>query len=454
MTKLYKFQEKAVRKISHFDGRALLADEMGLGKTLEALQWLAENPELRPAVVVCPANIKWVWETQAVEHVSLRADILQGKSPPRKRLTNSHPILILNYEILQYWFKYIRRLQPKVLLLDECHYIKNLRAIRTRKARKLSKRVPHIIGISGTPLTNRPWELFPILNILRPDKFPSPILFAFRYCKPRLGRRGTWEYKGATNLKELHNRLNRLCMIRRLKKDVIKELPDKIRQVIPLPIEKKKDYQEAADNFLRWLRKISKAKAHRAKKAQQLVQLGYLKRLAAELKMKAVLEWVDSFLEESSGKLVLYCCHKKIIKILRERYKNICVVIEGGTPTKKRKLIVKSFQTKKKKRLFIGNIRAAGVGITLTAASTLAFVELDWVPGNHTQAEDRIHRIGQKNAAVIYYLIARGTIEEDLCRIIQKKQINISKILDGKKKTADKLEVFNMLEKKLKGKLL
>jgi len=255
-----------------------------------------------------------------------------------------------------------------------------------------------------------------------------------------------WVYKGADNLKELHHKLNSLMMIRRLKKDVLNELPDKIRQVIPLQIENGEEYQEAQDNFIRWLTKKSVSKAIRAKKAKQLTKMGYLKRLAAELKMKSILEWIDGFLEENDGKLVLYCIHRKIIKTIYEKYKIISVVVDGSVTGRKRRIAVQSFQRNKRIRIFIGNIRAAGVGITLTASSTLAFVELDWVPANMMQVEDRIHRIGQKNVAMIYYLVAKRTIEESLCRILQDKQKVITAVLDGNSKM-NKLNVFGELEK-------
>ena len=165
--------------------------------------------------------------------------------------------------------------------------------------------------------------------------------------------------------------------------------------------------------------------------------------------MKYVIKWIDDFLEINDGKIVLYCCHKKIINRLHKKYRHISVMVDGSTPTHKRKMAVDSFQKNKKIRIFIRNIRASGEGITLTAASTMAFVELDWTPGKHTQAEDRIHRIGQKNASDIYYLIAKGTIEEYLCELIQKKQKIISEVLDGTSND-NTLDIYDELEKKLK----
>jgi len=420
---------------------------MGLGKTLEALKWLRQNPKLKPAVVVCPASLKWVWETEASMHLGMRSEILNGQKPPKRGFIGKHPLIIINYEILQYWLEYLQRLNLQVLLLDECHYIKNLRANRTKAVRKLAKRIPHIIGIGGTPLTNRPSELWPILNLIRPDHFGSLWSYRWRYCNP-IRKPWGWEYKGANNLKELHRKLNSLMMIRRLKKDVLSELPDKTRQIIPMDIDNRNEYQEALNNFVTWLTRKSTVKAERAKRAEQLVQMGYLKRLSAELKMKFVLQWIDDFLEESDGKLVLGAIHKNIIRQVHSRYKHISVVADGSVTGKKRKFVIQTFQKNKSIRLLVGNIDVIGLGHTLTAASTGALLEIPWTPAKAIQFEDRIHRIGQKKVVMIYYLIAKDTIEEKLCELLQKKQAILSATLDGKKQI-NKLEIFDELQKEL-----
>ncbi len=450
-TKLYPYQKQAVLQIQKLKGRALLADEMGLGKTLEALSWVKRSPKKRPVVVVCPASLKWVWEAEAMKHIKVRATILNGRTPPKKKMNRHQQLFIINYEILQYWIAWLKNLNPQILIIDECHYIKSRIAKRTKAVKTLANNIKYLIAISGTPLTNRPSELFTTLNLVCPKEFPAFWPFAHRHCKAQLRPWG-WEFKGASNIRELHHKLKRTMMIRNLKKDVLKDLPEKTRSIIPLEIENPKEYQEAENNFMKWLTKKSTSKAEKAKRAEKLVQLGYLKRLAAELKMKQVLEWIDDFLEQSNEKLIIYAIHKKIIKQIHERYKNISVVVDGSVTGKKRKIAIRSFQQNKKFRLFIGNIKAAGVGITLTAAHTLVFVELDWVPGNMVQAEDRPHRIGQKNAVMIYYLVAKGTIEEKLCKILQKKQRVLSQVLDGSIKT-NRLDVYRALEKSLlKGK--
>jgi SWI/SNF-related matrix-associated actin-dependent regulator 1 of chromatin subfamily A len=450
MTKLYQYQEEGVQELIKHNGRALLADDMGLGKTIQALEYLRRTPEALPAVVVCPASLKWVWEHQAKLHIKMPSEVIEGTKPKKGRLLTKHNLIIINYDILGAWLEHLKEIKPKTLIIDECHYIKSRSAKRTKNIKQISKNVEHLISISGTPLVNRPAELYTTLNILWPKVFHSFWSFAFKFCKPSRRPWG-WEFKGADNLDELHTTLKELGMIRRLKQDVLQDLPDKTREIIQLPLSKKSEYTEAVNDFIGWLQKQSAEKAFKAKKAEKLVKMGYLKRLASQLKMKSVIEWVDNFLESSDEKLVLFCTHKAIIKKLHEKYQNISVVVDGGTSNKKRKWAVDLFQNKKKVRLFIGNIRAAGVGITLTAASKEAFVELDFVPGNVTQCEDRVHRIGQKGAVTIYYLIAKDTIEEYLCEIIQNKQKVVSNVLDGTEKT-NKWDIYSQLENKLLGK--
>ena len=423
---------------------------MGLGKTLMALKWLEENSNIRPAIVVCPASLKWVWQYEALHHLNMRSKVLEGTTPSKIQITKKCQLIILNYEILQYWFDHIIALNPQALLVDECHYIKNLRAKRTKIVRQLGKIIPHVVAISGTPLTNRPSELWPTLNLIRPDIFKSLWSYRWRYCKP-VRRPWGWEYKGAENLSELHRNLRRLMMIRRLKKDVLPELPEKTRHVIPLKIDNYDEYEEAQNNFILWLNKQSAAKANRAKKAEKLVQLGYLKRLAAELKIELVLEWIENFLIENEGKLVIYCIHKKIIRAIYGAYKKHAVVVDGSIIGKKRLQAIRKFHTHKNCRLFIGNIQAAGVGFSLSKTSTMAFVEIDWTPGAMIQAEDRIDGLGRgikTKSSTYYYLVAKDTIEENLCELIQKKQAILSATLDGKKRKDD-LNIYNELMKTL-----
>jgi len=447
MTKLYKHQKEDVAALESLDGRSLLASEMGVGKTVSVLTYLKRHPELRPAIIVCPATLKWVWEAQAKQHCNLRTTILSGRKTPKMGLRNEKEIFILNYDILDAWKEYLIGLKAKIVVYDEAHNAKSPSAKKTKALKAICKGIPHVIAISGTPLTNRPAELFSTLNILWPKEFPSFTQFAHKHCAPKWKPWG-WDFRGASHLPELHSKLKRLGMIRRLKKDILKDLPTKTRIIVPIDIQNRSEYKKALTDFINWLGAISPAKAKRASKAEEIVKIGYLVRLAAELKMKSVFEWIDNFFEESDDKLIVFACHKMIIQMLRERYKGICVGITGTTSQKDRKIAVQNFQKNPKTKLFVGNIRAAGVGIDLYAASTVAFVETGWVGEEVIQAEDRSHRIGQTKNVVVYYLISKDTIEEDLCRILQNKHDIVTKILDGKNaRKESRLSVHDQLIK-------
>jgi SWI/SNF-related matrix-associated actin-dependent regulator 1 of chromatin subfamily A len=335
------------------------------------------------------------------------------------------------------------------VLVSNCQYIRAIKGVkRVKYFKELCQGVPHVLALSGTPLVNRPAELWNVINLLRPDVFDSWVDFAPRYCAPRLTRWGL-VYDGAENLDELNQRLVSSCMIRRLKSEVLTDLPPKSRFVVPLPLEKPKEYQLAKTDFLKWLAQVNPKKVKRAKRALALVKLNYLLQLAAKLKLNSVFEWIDNFLEDSVGKILLFCTHKNTLDLLVDRYKDQCVFIDGSVSGTKRQLAVDQFQNNKKTRVFVGNVVAAGTGLTLTAASTVAFVELDWVPANMTQCEDRVHRIGQKNNVQIYYLVAHNTIEEKLCEILQDKQKVLDAVLDGKIDGSGTLDVYDELEREL-----
>ncbi len=447
-TVLYPYQIEVVKEVERLKGRSLLAMEMGTGKTLVALTYLQNHPELRPAAIICPASIKWVWQSQAHQHCKLHTTICQGRKPPKNELMAKRPILILNYDILDGWLEYLSEMNLQCIIYDECHYAKSPRARRTKAAMKLAKGIPHILCLSGTPLTNRPAELFPTLQMLWRKDFPAFWPYGQRYCAAHLKPWG-WDFNGASNLKELHYRLIKLGMIRRLKRDVLKDLPSKRRFVLPLDIDNRSDYDKAVKDFISWLKAQDAAKAKRAERAVKLVQMAYLKRLAAEGKMASVFSWIDDCLEESEGKLAVYAHHRHIIQALHERYKGLSVVIEGDTPQRNRKLAIQHFQNNPKIRLFIGN-SAAIEGITITAADTLAFVELWFTPGKHSQAEDRIHRIGQERTVNIYYLVAKDTLESSLCKLIQDKQDVLTRTLDGEDHLGKmKIDIFDRLEREI-----
>ena len=443
-TEPYRFQLKGIRFIQRHDGKALIADEMGLGKTLQAVAWLAIRPDLRPAVIVCPSSVKYVWQDESLKHAGLLTEVLTGKTP----YPTFSDILILNYDILEKWSDCLLQLNPKVFIMDECHYAKNPKASRTKACMKMAKNLPHIIAMSGTPILNRPVEFFPVLHMIQPEIFKSFWPYAMRYCGARKGKWG-WDFSRATHVEELHEKLTGGMMIRRMKADVMSDLPPKQRIVIPMDANNMKVYRKAEDDFIEWLASFDTEKARRAARAVGLTKIGYLKKLAAEGKLKEGIKWVENFLE-TGKKLVLFTTHTYILESLQKKFPKIAVRVDGSTKLRERKKNIKTFQESQKCRLFLGNLKAASEGITLTAADTTCFFELGWTPAAHNQAEDRVHRIGQESDSVTaFYLIARGTIEEDILDLLEAKRQVIGDILDGKDVANSNL--FAEVAKKMKG---
>jgi SWI/SNF-related matrix-associated actin-dependent regulator 1 of chromatin subfamily A len=355
--------------------------------------------------------------------------------------------MVINPDILASWLPHLLKLGLKTLILDECQYFTNPRSQRTRAAVRLARRTPFCIALSGTPLTNRPSELWPTLHMLRPDKFPSFFSFAQKFCNPKRTFWG-WDFRGASNIPELHKLLKDTCMVRRLKSEVLKDLPEKVRRVVPMDLADRREYEQARDNFFRWLQEHGgSGRVAGATKASAIVQIGYLLRLAAQLKCKNVVEWVNRFLTEfPNEKLVLFAVHHKMVGVLQRRVNAEHVTVDGSVIGRRRTLAVEKFRRDPNCRVFIGNIKAAGTGVDglQGVCSNMAFCEVQWRPGDHIQAEDRLYRIGQNVHVWVNYLIAGGTIEEDLCKIIQSKQEVIRSTLDGKTFDGD-MDVFDEL---------
>lgn len=431
--KLYKYQKEGVRLIERFGGRVLLADQMGLGKTPQTLWALRRNPDWLPALIVCPAGLKYHWQSAAKYQAGLDSIVCESRTPPvynGRDFATMPPLTIINYDILKRWLPYLKMLGFNSLVLEECHYLTNPVAARTKACRSLSLGVDRLIAISGTPLRNRPKELWPVLNMLWPESYSSFWSFAQTYCRPKLERWG-WTYPGAENLDQLNKELRQHGMIRRLKSDVLKDLPPKVHRIVLCELSNRKEYEHATNDFIGWLRKNKAHKVRKAKRALAITRFGHLQRLVGRGKMKAVVDWATQFLSDTDEKLVLMATHKKAIECLQRRIPFKSVVIDGSTPLSQRHRCVHAFQTDPGTRLFIGNIEAAGVGLTLTAASEMGLVEWAHRPGDIHQATDRIHRISQDKPVFINYFAAGDTIEVPWCKRIMEKQDSIGKVLDG-----------------------
>lgn len=443
---LFPFQLEAVSRIERQNGRALLAFDMGLGKTVISLSYLRRNPEALPAVVVCPAAVKYQWRKESIRWLGIEPLVIEGRKP---FVSERVPLVIINYDILPYHLDSLQSLDPKTVIVDECHYISNPRAKRSKAVRSLAYRRPHVLALSGTPMLNRPIELFNTIQMIWPWEWKSRWEYAQRYCNPRWTPWG-WKYDGAANIEELHRKLVQSGMIRKRKESVLKELPPKFREAIPLPMENEQEYYMAERDFLAWLASIDPEAAVRAKRAEGITRIGYLLRLAARLKFPYLMGWINERIEHDLCKMVVFAVHKRMIEMIQKGAKCKSVIVDGSTSGEERQRRIEQFQSDSEVRLFIGQLQAAGMGINLTAANTVVFAEMDWVPSRFLQAEDRAHRIGTGGTVWCYYMIAKDTVEERLCEIIQQKQHVVSSILDGE--NISELNVYDLLLEHLRGK--
>lgn len=420
---LMPFQKAGVNFIDTAGGRAIIGDDMGLGKTIQAIGYLALHPELRPAVIVAPASLKPNWRREIEKWLAAANNtvVINGS-----KAIDGHTaeIIIINYDILSRWHESLALLQPAVLICDEAHYLKNPKSQRTKAAQALAKHCKKVVLMTGTPIMNRPVELFPLLQMVQPDNWSNFMAYARRYCGAKqrtMGRKKFWDFSGATNLTELNDKLKSV-MIRRKKSQVLTELPEKRRVVVPMAIDRR-----AYDDFME---ETLEALEEAGNRAAQLTLIEKAKQYVVGQKMEQIFEWVDNFLD-SGEKLILFCIHRLTVDQLMARYGERAVRITGDSSQNERDYAVQSFQNDPATTLFVGNIQAAGVGLTLTAASNVAFIELAWRPGDQTQAEDRAHRYGQKNAVTAWYLLAEGTIEEDTFNLLEKKRLVTEAVTDG-----------------------
>lgn len=467
----YPYQRVAIRYIEETNGRALIGDDMGVGKTIEAIGWLNLNTLKRPVVVVTTASMKYHWKNKLDEWlvgwntVEVIAGIEKREEPLRA------DVAVVNYEILEVHLEALKALQPQVVILDEAHYIKNGTADRTKATRKLCKGVPHVLAITGTPILNRPVEGWTIFHLLNPKVFSNWRDYVVRYCGGYKDRWGRWHTDKATNQKELHDKLRATIMIRRLKPQVLPQLPEKIRETVELEVPGAAVYLDAEKAFLgdlgetvltreRVQREINNLPPDHRKERQKafnkqvatedmniLAAISQLRQALAVEKASAAVAFIQRILD-SGQKVVVFAHHQKVIKKLAQAFPQ-AVIMDGKTSSTKREEVQKKFREDPSCNVFIGSIRACKEGIDLTAASNVVFVEQDWVPGYMRQAEDRCLRHGQKNTVNIYYLLVAGSrVERQVVDTLNAKMPVIDGVLDRQDDDSVFLEVLKELARR------
>lgn len=473
----------------------LIADEMGLGKTIQALGVVNASPGAKNVLCVVPASLRLNWFKEAGRwliskgfklHVQEKGTI-RVKTGRKVEKTTKHrdgttstkvvdetvaqplgipedaTFVVVNYDLLvgrgkgSKVFTDLMAREWDVLIVDEAHYIKNnntarAKAVLGHPGRKkkgidpvegLVHRSKRKVFLTGTPLLNRPVELHPLLAALCPEEFGNFFSFAKRYCGAVQGRHG-WDFSGATNLAELQERLRGSVMVRRLKKDVLKELPAKRRQVIPLPTDGAKKVIErelkAFERFEREYERLQaeaevahlgddpeayKAAVRKLREVQGIAftEMAAARRAVAEAKLPHVIEYIEGCLEKGVEKIVVFGHHHLMCNGIKDHFGGSAVLLTGEvTSNRERQEAVDRFQTDPSVKVFVGSIGAAGVGHTLTAASHVLFAEGSWVPAELNQAEDRCHRIGQTVMVLVQHLVFDGSLDARMAQKCVDKQ--------------------------------
>ena len=451
--------------------RVLLADEMGLGKTIQIIGLINlleyNSLDLLDVLIVCPNSLKLNWRNELLKWL-VKKDreilVVYSNSFEISIFDRKGKIYIVNYDIVKKYYKFFSEKVFDLVVFDEAHYLKNKNAERTIYSKKIVEKVDRIILATGTPIMNRPSELISLLKIIKSKLVESISFFYYNYCMPE---RFKTQEEYMVELNKLNRKLLEDCMIRRTKQQVLKQLPAKVRKVIELEpardIEKetvKKEimlamnFKKERDNFIEEINKLKqtsqqeyeeKVKQMKAVIGVRIQEMAKLRIELALLKIPYIKEAVET-LVENNEKAIIFAYHKVVIEellIAMSEYNPL--VITGDTPIEDRHKNVKMFQEDDIHKVIILNIRAGGLGLTLHRANTVLFAELDWTPASITQAEDRAHRIGQKDTVFVYHYLFNKTIDSYLAKKIISKQKIIDNTIDTYRKDY-KIDLFEILD--------
>ncbi len=436
--------------------------------TIQAIGYLNVHPEINQVLIICPASLKLNWLRELTKWLVIPrtiaiADTKTGVPETHIVITNYDVIHKINFEDFDW----------DLVICDEAHYLKNPSTLRSRallgwtevvkddETNKVINRIKHPginsarrMALTGTPIPNKPVEIYPILEWLDPDNWSNFMSFAKRYCAAQQGTHG-WDFSGNSHLDELQDKLRSTIMVRRRKADVLKELPPKRRSVVVLPsngassvvAKEIREYEQHQARLQELRAERDLAKAANDEPAYQAavfklrdaiaVSFSSMAKVRAEVAVAKAPKVAAHCLDILEGtdpdyKLLVFAHHREVVKILvKELADYNPVSITGDTSMANRQAAVDALQTDPNCRVFVGNIQAAGVGLTLTASSHVVFAELDWVPAAVSQAEDRAHRIGQTNSVLIEHLVFDNSLDARMAKVIVRKQAVIDQALDA-----------------------
>ncbi|KAI6053833.1 SWI/SNF-related matrix-associated actin-dependent regulator of chromatin subfamily A-like protein 1 [Marmota monax] len=413
---LMPFQRAGVNFAIAKRGRLLLADDMGLGKTIQAICIAAFYRKEWPLLVVVPSSVRFTWEQAFLQWLpSLSPNQINVVITGKGRLT-AGLVNIVSFDLLSKLEKQLKT-PFKVVIIDESHFLKNIKTARCRAAMPILKVAKRVILLSGTPAMSRPAELYTQIIAVKPTFFPQFHAFGLRYCDAKQMSWG-WDYSGSSNLGELKLLLEEAVMLRRLKSDVLSQLPAKQRKTVVVSPGRMSARARAT------LDAAAMEMTQGQTKQQQKEALIVFFNRTAEAKIPCVIEYILDLLESGREKFLVFAHHKVVLDAITkelERKQVPHIRIDGSTPSADREDLCQQFQLSERHAVAVLSITAANMGLTFSSADLVVFAELFWNPGVLIQAEDRVHRIGQTNSVGIHYLVAKGTADDYLWPMIQEK---------------------------------
>ncbi len=413
-------QKEAVEKLAG-SRRFILADDMGLGKTTATIIAALETGS-KKILIICPASLKINWQREIENYSDRPVYIAEGK-----KFSTESDFVIVNYDILKNFHdtgpkkkngSILNQSNFDLVILDEAHMISNPQAQRTKIINHFVKDIKRVWLLTGTPMTSRPMNYYNLLNIIESPVAQNWMAYAIRYCQGyqfMAGRRKVWNVTGASNLEELRDRTSKQ-ILRRLKEDVL-DLPDKIISPVYLRL-KSKEYEELMGEYYDW---FDNKKDESSSLTVQFSKLMKVRKVIANEKTKQTIEFAENIVEQGK-KVIIFTNFTDTLQTIYQHFGKQAVYLDGSCSKPHRQNAVDEFQENDKIKVFVGNLKAAGVGLTLTAAEVVIMNDLSFVPAEHAQAEDRAYRYGQKSNVLVYYPLYENTIEGAVYDILNRKK--------------------------------
>ena len=429
-------QKEAIQKLVE-NKKFILADDMGLGKTTTTII-AALEANAKKVLIICPATLKINWKREIENYSDKSIYIAEGKN-----FSTESDYVIINYDIIKNFHDPKKKEESQILLanfdlviIDEAHYIKNGQAQRTKLINDFVKNIDRLWLLTGTPMTSRPMDYFNLLSLVDSPVSKNWMAYAVRYCSGyqfNVGGRKIWNITGASNLDELRERTSS-TILRRLKENVL-DLPDKIITPVYLRL-KSKEYEEVMGEYYDW---YDKNPDESKSLTVQFSKLTKIRQIIANEKVTQTIELIENIIEQDK-KVIVFCNFTESLNRIAEHFGKAAVKLDGSMSKAGRQHSVDEFQENPKVKIFVGNIKAAGVGITLTAAEAVIMNDLSFLPSDHAQSEDRAYRYGQKNNVLVYYPIFENTIEGIIYDILNKKKQVIATVMGDNQNPADAAE--------------